>query len=584
MYHRNLLLLFVALFFLPFPIIANKKSFNVKATPRGILEVVAVDSLNYTVKLPGQVAYSFTPEQNWQVANSRMLQMRGSIAKPRSLYLKYADGQIKRITISVSPQHVYSIWFWISLVLFLVSFGWVLVRFFKYRFSVERLDLEMRLQKTTERLISQRQNYEQKLAESLPKEEAEALKANVKAKRYKMVTVLFSDVMGFSKLTLKDNPDKLVDDLDKFFFKFDQTVKKYNIQKIKSIGDSYMCAGGIPKKNRTNPLEVVLAALEMQNYIEELKSKYPDRENRIWGLRIGIHTGPVFAGKEGRKKQAYDIWGETVNIASRMESSGQIGRINISGNTYELIRDYFLCNYQGKMPVKFQGDTDMYFIEGFRPTLSKQNMGFHPNDDFYTKLAFIRFDDLEEEILDLLEKRLPTNMHYHNLKHTIDVVTQVELIGRKEDVTDNEMLLLKTAALFHDVGFIHGYKDHELLGIKMAKEILPRYNYSEGQIEQVSDIVFSTKLPPNPSNKLEAIICDADLDYLGRADFIPVSQMLFKEFVEHGVIPDDYYKWNQIQIKFIDSHQYFTETAKSLRDVNKKKQLSNIRNQIKVQN
>lgn len=554
-------------------VIENHSSDNIR--------VINTDSLLVKVQIPENASYRFNPEEPWSKNASNTATIFSKIDAEHTLYIKHSDGTIEQARLKVKSQPVFSIWFLISATLFLLSLIWFIVRYFKYRFSVERLDLELRLQKITERMIEQRQSYEEKLAERLPREEVEELKVHGKSKRYKMVTVLFSDVSGFSKLTSKDNPDKLVDDLDKFFYKFDQTVKKYNIQKIKTVGDTYMCAGGIPKKNRTNPIEVVLAALEMEHYIEGLKSKYPDSDNRIWGLRIGIHTGPVFAGKEGLKKNSYDIWGETVNIASRMESSGEIGRINISGNTYELIRDYFICNYHGKMPVKYRGDVDMYFIEGFRPNLSVKEQGFVPNADFYTKLAFIRFDDLEDEVMDLLEKQLPKNLAYHDVKHTIDVVTQVELIGRQEKVRESEMLLLKTAALFHDAGFTRGYKDHELLGIQIAREMLPRFHYNPEQIEAISDLIYATKLPPEPKNKLEMIICDADLDYLGRADFIPVSETLFKELVEFKFIEDDYDKWNQIQIKFIESHQYFTDTAKRLRDVNKKKQLENIRKQLK---
>ena len=544
-------------------------------------KILEDDSVSVKMKFPQGSFYKTTVGQNWIRSNHKNRINIHSLNGNTEVFLKDAEGKEYKAVISAQEAKQASLWFWLSLFLALLSVIWFTVRYFKYRFSVERLDLEMRLQNTTERMIAQRQSYERELAERLPKEQAEQLKETVKSKRYKMVTVLFSDVLGFSKLTSKDNPDKLVDDLDKFFYKFDQTVKKYNIHKIKSIGDSYMCAGGIPQKNRTNPIEVVLAAMEMQGFIEDLKGKYPDSESRIWGLRIGIHTGPVFAGKEGLKKQAYDIWGETVNIASRMESSGEIGKINISGNTYELIRDYFLCNYHGKMPVKFRGDVDMYFIEGFKPHLSLQNHGFKPNDHFYTKLAFIRFDDLEEEVMNLLERYLPDNLYYHNVKHTIDVVTQVELIGRSEGIDEEEMLLIKTAALFHDAGFTRGYKDHELLGIQIAKEVLPKYDYTQDYIERISDLIYVTKLPPKPKSLMEKVMCDADLDYLGRADFIPVSENLFKELVEYNFIANDYDKWNQIQIKFIETHQYFTATAKQLRDVNKKKQLENIRKQLK---
>lgn len=448
----------------------------------------------------------------------------------------------------------------------------------RYRFASERRKLKALLYTKTETFIDEQERLEKKLAQQGVGGKLEEGKQKNKGIRYKMVTVLFGNVVGFTKLTEQERAEKLIDDLDKFYYHFDKTVKELNIKKIKTIGDTYICAGGIPKKNRTNPIEVVLAAFEMQQFMRHLKSKYPIEDEKIWGLRIGIHTGPVFAQFDNIKSQKYDIWGETVNIANRVEATGELGRVNISGSTYELVRDYFLCQYYGKLPVKYRGDADLYVIEGFRPLLSIDNKGLAPNSMFKVRLAFIRFDDLEDEILDKLQHELPKNLHYHNLKHTIDVVNQVEIIARREEVTEEEMLLLKTAALFHDTGFIQGYNDHELLGIKLARETLPRYEYSEAQIDKICDLIFATHLPPNPQNILEGIICDADLDYLGRVDFVPVSKMLFKELVDYGVIEDDVDNWNALQIEFISGHQYFTNSAKELRDVNKYKQLENIRN------
>jgi HD superfamily phosphodiesterase len=344
-----------------------------------------------------------------------------------------------------------------------------------------------------------------------------------------------------------------------------------------------MCAGGIPEKNRTNPIEVVLAAFEMQQYLNSIKAQYIAKKQEIWNLRIGIHTGPVFCNSTKNKKKL-EVWGDTVNIASRMEASGEVGKVNITGMTYELVKDYFICQYRGKMPVKYKGEIDMYFIEGFRPALSIDGTGLKPNKIFTIRLGLVRFDDLEEHVLNLLENNLPNNLYYHNLKHTIDVTVQVELIGRQEDVSDEEMLLLKTAALFHDTGFIRTYKNHEAAGVEIAKEILPKFDYSEEQIEKICKLILITKLPPKPTSLLEQIICDADLDYLGRVDFIPVSETLFRELKEHNIIEDNINKWNEIQIKFIEGHQYFTETAKRLRDVNKNNQLELIRKLVAENN
>ncbi len=161
----------------------------------------------------------------------------------------------------------------------------------------------------------------------------------------------------------------------------------------------------------------------------------------------------------------------------------------------------------------------------------------------------------------------------------MDVVTEVELIGWAEGCTDDEVLLLKTAGLFHDAGHTIGYDKHEDFGCDMAREFLPNYGYTEEQIEKICEIIMSTQMPPQPKDLLQRIICDADLDYLGRSDMIPVSNTLYKELKEQdkiGALND----WNKLQVKFISIHQYFTQTARSLREVNKQKQIERIQKLI----
>ncbi len=159
------------------------------------------------------------------------------------------------------------------------------------------------------------------------------------------------------------------------------------------------------------------------------------------------------------------------------------------------------------------------------------------------------------------------------------MVTEVELIGWGEGCTDEEILLLKTAGLFHDAGHTIDYDNHEYFSTQLAKEILPKYSYTPAQIERICAIIMATKLPPRPTNLLENIICDSDLDYLGRSDFIPVSNTLYEELkaqYKMGSLND----WNKIQVKFITGHQYFTATARSLREVNKKLQIERIQSLI----
>jgi adenylate cyclase len=433
-----------------------------------------------------------------------------------------------------------------------------------------------KLNKETDRLQDELENMKEILAD-LKKKGAVYKETEHEAPRslkFKMVTVLYANIHGFSRISNGMDGEALMDELDTVLFQFDSILKKYKIQKIKTIGDSYMAAGGIPVKNITNPVQVVMAALEMKQYLEEYQEKL-DQEKRIWDIKMGIHTGPVTANIIGKKKVAYDIKGDTVNISTRMESSAEAGKLLLSVMTYELVKEFFICEYYGKLPVKYKGDLEMFTVKGLKPEFSVDGNGIIPNKMFDTKFKLIQFTDIQEIILDKLEKELPKFLYYHNVKHTVDVVTEVELIGWAEGCTDEEILLLKTAGLFHDAGHTINYDNHEELGCQLAREFLPKYDYSQEQIDQICEIIMATKLPPQPKNILEAIICDSDLDYLGRSDMIPVSNTLFKELAEQNKITS-FNDWNKLQVKFISGHQYFTETARNLREVNKQKQIERI--------
>ncbi len=397
--------------------------------------------------------------------------------------------------------------------------------------------------------------------------------------RFKMATVLFADIQGFENINTESNSHHIIDELDNMFFQFDEISKKHNIARIKTIGDTYMSAGGIPIKNITNPIDVVLAALEMRHMLYTTQHDRSDENRQIWDLSIGMHTGPVIATTMGKKKVSYNIKGETVNIASRMQAACKTGNINISIMTYEMIREYFECEYVGRMPVKYEGDVEMYMVKGLKPEFAADDSKTIPNQKFIVKYLLRQFSDLQEIILDKLEKELPSYLYYHNYKHTIDVVSQTELIGIGEGVNDTEMLLLKTAALFHDTGHIVNSDNHEHLGTLLVREMLPNYNYNDEQIEEICKLIMATKMPPNPQTLLEKIMCDADLDYLGRADFIPVSNTLFEELKAQNKITE-LNEWNKMQVKFISGHQYFTDTANKLREVNKQKQIDRIKSLI----
>jgi len=395
-------------------------------------------------------------------------------------------------------------------------------------------------------------------------------------RKYKMATVLFAYIGGFKHLTDAVDSEVIMDQLDEVLIEFGRILKKYKIHKIKTIGDTYMAAGGIPEKNITNPIDVVMAALEMTLFLDQLRRI---DGKRYWNLSLGIHTGPVTANVSGKKKISYDIKGDTVNIAHRMQGVGDSGKILISVMTYELIKEFFICEYYGKMPVKYKGDLEMFVVNGIRPEFSMKGRGVMANALFDTKFKLIQFTDIQEMILDKLESELPAYLYYHNVKHTVDVVTEVELIGWAEGLDDEGILMLKTAALLHDAGHTITYDDHEFHGTELAREFLPGFAYSPEQIEKICNIIMATKLPPQPNDIYQKIICDADLDYLGRSDMIPVSNTLYKELKEQNKI-GTFNDWNRLQMKFISGHSYFTKTARSLREVNKQKQIERIKRLI----
>ena len=236
--------------------------------------------------------------------------------------------------------------------------------------------------RASEKLVAANQELEQrhkqveqqkKISESLllnilPAEVADELRAKgmVSPKYFEDVTILFTDFVGFTLSTEKLAAEELVDLLHDYFTAFDQIVARYRLEKMKTIGDSYMCISGLPLRNPAHPVDMVMAAFEMLHAVETRQR--PGRAAQ-WKVRIGIHTGPVIAGVVGINKFAFDIWGDTVNYSSRMESSGEANRINLSERTYSRVKDFFACEYRGKVITKEKRELDMYFANGILPPL-----------------------------------------------------------------------------------------------------------------------------------------------------------------------------------------------------------------------
>jgi class 3 adenylate cyclase len=223
----------------------------------------------------------------------------------------------------------------------------------------------MELKQERDALEKEKQKSDSLLLNILPSETAEELKkfGYASPKLFKMITVMFTDFVNFTRTSERLDAAALVQEIDFYYSAFDQIVTKYRIEKIKTIGDSYMCAGGLPVANSSHAQDVVLAAVEILQFVAFLNQQRKKQGLPTFECRIGIHSGPVVAGIVGIKKFAYDIWGDTVNIASRMESSSETMKINISGSTHELIAGSVPCLQRGKIEAKNKGLIDMYYID-----------------------------------------------------------------------------------------------------------------------------------------------------------------------------------------------------------------------------
>jgi len=450
-------------------------------------------------------------------------------------------------------------------IIFFLVIQWFVYKYLNSVFSKKQKSLEELLEKKDEELLKEKKKTEELLANILPKGSADELmaKGKVSKTKYNFVTVLFSDIQGFTQIAEEMNPEVLIDELDKFFFHFDSVVEKYRIEKIKTIGDAYMCAGGIPERNRTNPVEVILAALEMQQYMEDLKQSAIAHGMKYWDIRIGIHTGTVIAGVVGHKKMSYDIWGDTVNTASRMESSGEAGKINISGTTYEFARDFFVCEHRGRMPVKYKGELDMYFVIGIKPDLCDKNG--QPNEKFRLRMLMLKLEDVEEAVNRIFLEEASPDLYFHNAQYARSINSQVDLLANAEQIHEEEYINLKLASIFLFTGYINDYNNPAEAALKFMSETLPRLGFDEKYITSAGQMILNS-FRENYLSAADRILHDARYDYLGRVDYIKLTEKLFRERNEHG-LKTDIQEWAGIQKKLLKEHDFMTNTGRLLRSV-----------------
>lgn len=438
--------------------------------------------------------------------------------------------------------------------------------------------LEAQVQERTKELLEKNnllkgeiERSESLLLNILPFHTAQELKqfGKAEARFFEQVTVMFTDFRGFTKIAEQLTPAELVEEIDICYKAFDTIIDKFGIEKIKTIGDSYMAAAGLPIPDPNHAHKVVLAAMEIHEYMVNHQAERKANNRPVFEIRIGINSGPVVAGIVGSKKFAYDIWGDAVNLASRMESACETGQINISEGTYQQIKDQFHCMYRGEIQAKNKGMVAMYYVEKRK---NESNLIQPP--------LVMNFEGAKIAILEKLRNELPTSLSYHNLAHILDVTQRSETLAKMEGLNEYSTRLLITAALFHDSGFTSSNKNHEEASCKIARNILPGYGYSESDIQRICDMIMATRIPQNPNSKEAEILCDADLDYLGRDDFESIGNTLFQELKEAGIIQTND-QWNQLQIDFLQKHRYFTSSARQLRQAKKDLHLAELESKLK---
>lgn len=294
----------------------------------------------------------------------------------------------KTYRFSISAPFYKKWWFFLLCVVAFLLLGWIILRLRERQLNNQKRVLEERIKIRTIQLEKEKEKAEKLLLNILPKKTAQELQkyGKAKARSHDHTSVMFTDFKGFTLVAEKLSSTELVMEIDHCFSKFDDIIERYDVEKIKTIGDAYMCASGIPIKNINNPVLITLAGLEIAHYMEIHIENRKREKLPFFELRIGIHTGPLIAGVVGKKKFAYDIWGDTVNTAARMESSGEVGMVNISEVTYKEINEYFEFEARGKIEAKNKGKIEMYFVKRIKAKYAQDANGRIPNEKFKKRI------------------------------------------------------------------------------------------------------------------------------------------------------------------------------------------------------
>jgi adenylate cyclase len=419
------------------------------------------------------------------------------------------------------------------------------------------------------------------LGNILPKKIIKEFKKTGKAtpRKYENCTVIFTDFVNFSGKATSLTPKELITQLDYYFTKFDEIIQRYQLEKIKTIGDAYMAVGGVNDSSQSIELKTALAAIEIRDFMaNEIQIKKALGEE-YWDIRIGIHSGNLIAGVIGSYKFTFDVWGDTVNVAARCEQNSETHRINISETFHNTIKPYFNFTSRGEIEVKNRGKINMYFLDSIIDTYSLYNNKLKANGELrqLAGLSSADYMGLRSFIISKLKAELPEDLFYHSIEHTLNVEIAAQKYAKLEGLNEIEVLNLRTAALFHDSGFLIKYDDNEEIGVKIFNQYAPDFGFNTNDLKIISVIILATNNKIEPKTLSEKIMCDADHDYLGRQDYHHVAQKLNKELAiyKNKLSSDD---WVNLQIEYLETkHKYYTTSAYNLRQQGKEKRIAELK-------
>jgi adenylate cyclase len=402
-------------------------------------------------------------------------------------------------------------------------------------------------------------------------------------KRVENGVVLFTDFVDFSSKARDAKPLKLIRKLEYYFTEFDKIIERYNLEKIKTIGDAYMALSGVTEEEPMPATRACLAAMEMRDFMRTERDVAIAMGRDFWEIRIGLHMGPLVAGIIGSKKYSFDVWGDTVNIASRAEAATEHGNITITSNIAKEVAPYFELESRGQIEIHKRGGTvEMFYLKKLKDNFGLFDEGRSPKPSLREKcgLPTMDFENLRKEIITRMKSLLPDNVSYHDIPHTLNVEKAALRYAQLEGINEYDTLLLRTAVLLHDSGFIRRYHKNEDFGIQIARSVLPEFGYGEEQIEIISGIISATKFEIEPTTILEKIMCDADHDYLGRPDYHSIANKLRNELANY----DETFtqkEWIQFQLSFLENnHQYYTETARNIREQGKLNRIQDLKKRL----